>query len=410
MSTPLLGRDLRRASRARRRSSAPVRAAGRGACACPIARAIRCASSSPKPGREPGPHLGRADSTFRGSTLPVCATASFVQSSSKLSVKARASALRAHDRDHVLLARERVVRPVQRPRPDGLAVADDVLVVHQVGDAGDRARLDAERRDQPRVRLGRRRHGHRDGAVDVVDDADGDAARDGVRERRGHDRRRRRRRGGSRTARGRASAARRAMNSAIQPATASAVWPPSVRVRTSMSDIVIETRRGADRRDLQLLSRRRRAPTPGARRLRRYLAARAGARVLLVGEAAGLPRRARLRPAVHLRAPADGARAGRGDRDDRPPRACASSAPTRTCCSGTPSRRTRTGAGEPRRTGRRRAARSRPARRFVAELARGRRVVPVGRVAERALGLPGIRHPSHGGAQAFREGLVEVLR
>jgi hypothetical protein len=47
---------------------------------------------------------------------------------------------------------------------------------------------------------------------------------------------------------------------------------------------------------------------------------------------------------------------------------------------------------------------------FVAELACGRRLVPVGRVAERALGLPGIRHPSHGGAQAFREGLVEVLR
>ena len=48
--------------------------------------------------------------------------------------------------------------------------------------------------------------------------------------------------------------------------------------------------------------------------------------------------------------------------------------------------------------------------RFVTELARGRRIVPVGRVAEHALGLPGIRHPSHGGAQAFREGLVEVLR
>ena len=46
---------------------------------------------------------------------------------------------------------------------------------------------------------------------------------------------------------------------------------------------------------------------------------------------------------------------------------------------------------------------------FLAELARGRRVVPVGRVAERALGVRGIRHPSHGGAQAFREGLVEVL-
>ncbi len=47
---------------------------------------------------------------------------------------------------------------------------------------------------------------------------------------------------------------------------------------------------------------------------------------------------------------------------------------------------------------------------FLAELARGRRVVPVGRVAERAVGLPGVRHPSHGGARAFRYGLVQVLR
>ncbi|MDQ3821927.1 MAG: uracil-DNA glycosylase [Actinomycetota bacterium] len=46
---------------------------------------------------------------------------------------------------------------------------------------------------------------------------------------------------------------------------------------------------------------------------------------------------------------------------------------------------------------------------FLDELARGRRVIPVGRVAERALGVPGIRHPSHGGARAFRSGLVEWL-
>jgi hypothetical protein len=46
---------------------------------------------------------------------------------------------------------------------------------------------------------------------------------------------------------------------------------------------------------------------------------------------------------------------------------------------------------------------------FVAELARGRDVVPVGRTAERALGLRGVRHPSHGGARAFRAGLVEWL-
>lgn len=47
---------------------------------------------------------------------------------------------------------------------------------------------------------------------------------------------------------------------------------------------------------------------------------------------------------------------------------------------------------------------------FLAELARGRRVVPVGRVAEYALGIPGIRHPSRGGARAFRTALLELAR
>jgi hypothetical protein len=47
---------------------------------------------------------------------------------------------------------------------------------------------------------------------------------------------------------------------------------------------------------------------------------------------------------------------------------------------------------------------------FLAELAPRRRILPVGRVAERALGIRGVRHPSHGGAQAFRAGLVEWLR
>jgi hypothetical protein len=46
---------------------------------------------------------------------------------------------------------------------------------------------------------------------------------------------------------------------------------------------------------------------------------------------------------------------------------------------------------------------------FRDELARERRVVAVGRLAERALGVPGVRHPSHGGAQAFHEGLRRLL-
>lgn len=43
---------------------------------------------------------------------------------------------------------------------------------------------------------------------------------------------------------------------------------------------------------------------------------------------------------------------------------------------------------------------------FLEELARGRRTVAVGRLAERVLGPPAVRHPSRGGAQAFRVGLA----
>jgi uracil-DNA glycosylase len=46
---------------------------------------------------------------------------------------------------------------------------------------------------------------------------------------------------------------------------------------------------------------------------------------------------------------------------------------------------------------------------FLAELARGRRVVPVGRVAHARLGGRYVRHPSHGGATAFRTGLTAAL-
>jgi uracil-DNA glycosylase len=45
-------------------------------------------------------------------------------------------------------------------------------------------------------------------------------------------------------------------------------------------------------------------------------------------------------------------------------------------------------------------------RRFLEVLAAGRRIVPVGRVAEAVLGTAGIRHPAHGGASDFRAGLA----
>ena len=46
---------------------------------------------------------------------------------------------------------------------------------------------------------------------------------------------------------------------------------------------------------------------------------------------------------------------------------------------------------------------------FVRELARGRCVVPVGRVAHEALGGDYVRHPAHGGATEFRRGLRALL-
>jgi len=47
--------------------------------------------------------------------------------------------------------------------------------------------------------------------------------------------------------------------------------------------------------------------------------------------------------------------------------------------------------------------------RFARRLARCRRVIAVGRVAASALGAPYVRHPSHGGATAFRENLRTCL-
>ena len=44
---------------------------------------------------------------------------------------------------------------------------------------------------------------------------------------------------------------------------------------------------------------------------------------------------------------------------------------------------------------------------FVAELARGRAVLAVGRVAHGLIGGAYVRHPSHGGASAFRAALVD---
>jgi len=48
-------------------------------------------------------------------------------------------------------------------------------------------------------------------------------------------------------------------------------------------------------------------------------------------------------------------------------------------------------------------------RAFAAELARGRRVIAVGRVAEAALEVEAVRHPARGGATAFAAGLRALI-
>ena len=45
---------------------------------------------------------------------------------------------------------------------------------------------------------------------------------------------------------------------------------------------------------------------------------------------------------------------------------------------------------------------------FLGELVRGRRAIAVGRLAEAVLGAPAVRHPAHGGARAFAAGLRQL--
>jgi uracil-DNA glycosylase family 4 len=46
---------------------------------------------------------------------------------------------------------------------------------------------------------------------------------------------------------------------------------------------------------------------------------------------------------------------------------------------------------------------------FLDAVTRGRRVIAVGRIAAQALDAPYVRHPSHGGAQAFAAGVRHML-
>jgi uracil-DNA glycosylase len=48
-------------------------------------------------------------------------------------------------------------------------------------------------------------------------------------------------------------------------------------------------------------------------------------------------------------------------------------------------------------------------RTFLHRLAAGRRIVPIGRLAQAELGGPYVRHPSHGGAEDFRAAVIQLL-
>jgi uracil-DNA glycosylase len=47
--------------------------------------------------------------------------------------------------------------------------------------------------------------------------------------------------------------------------------------------------------------------------------------------------------------------------------------------------------------------------RFLERVVRGRRVIAVGRLAQAVTGAPYVRHPAHGGAAGFRDGLCRLL-
>ena len=261
-----------------------------------------------------------------------------------------------------------------------------------------------QRRDQLRVGLGRRRHGDRVGVIDVVHDPDGDSAPGGLLQGARRRRKRSRGRGGSRIAPGRASAVRaRGTTPARAPRRAAAgrcrsefgfgwrssssEWPTPGSARPSTSIVTGGEPPGAGTVC---------APTssPGARRRcssSERPRATAGARV------SGIPFTSERQ--LTGRGPAEATativRRVLAELELEEETLCWNVVPThphRPGCPETNRRPTR--------------AEIEVARPFLRELARGRRTIAVGRLAQSVLGGPYVRHPSHGGAAEFRSGLL----
>ncbi len=136
------------------------------------------------------------------------------------------------------------------------------------------------------------------------------------------------------------------------------------------------------------------------RRLQGYLEARVGAELLLVGEAAGY----RGTRVSGIPFTSERQLTGRGPAEASATivqRALAELELDALCWNVVP---THPGtASSNRRPTRAEVSGGRP---FLHEIAAGRRVLAVGRLAAEATGAPYIRHPSHGGAAEFRAGLL----
>ena len=381
--------EHRRADATRRRAS-------------PIACAIRCERSSPWP----GVNQTRIPSCQTGSTNPLpppCRRGRAARSRARTRPRARASrrsAITFSCRDQA--SSVQFVEPVQTDSPSRITY----LWCIRSGTPAIGIASSGSERSAPRPAR-RRRHGDRVRVVDVVGKADV-TPRAAARRIASPTTRRSPRRGRSRTGRGRASA-----GAVEERRDAAAISARTGRRRSGCErdqGVHRASRRRQDRRDVQLLPRRRagrRSCANGSSAISRSTGRRHGA---ARRRGARLPRRSRLRDAADLGAAAERHRAGRGDRNGRPCGAGGARArgarrpPLERRPDASRRRSARTGGRAA--CGGRRRARSTPA----SSRGAGRRRSRSAGSPSQALGGAYVRHPAHGGAAEFRRGLAVAAR